>query len=217
MSRAICGRPTKKGTPCTTPVHSWMVGFGFEYADGCYRHMSAIYKEEANQRNQDQEAAWQAYLDSEPACWSWSPLPDLENWTYPRGEDVNDQLSPEALAFIMNDPEAKASAILRHWQDGRCAICGNRQHLVEDHDHQSGMVRGYLCRGCNTQEGSYRAGDTLFGRYRHRHPTSILKLSIRYLDPFTGEYAEPMPNRAKSRAENPWLKLARTQPTEETR
>ena len=43
---------------------------------------------------------------------------------------------------------------MRAWQDGRCALCGFRDGpLVEDHCHMTGLVRGYLCRSCNTTEG----------------------------------------------------------------
>ena len=43
---------------------------------------------------------------------------------------------------------------MRAWQDGRCALCGFRYGpLVEDHCHTTGLVRGYLCRSCNTTEG----------------------------------------------------------------
>ena len=45
---------------------------------------------------------------------------------------------------------------LRRWQHGRCGICGwetDRLHL--DHDHGTGLVRGLLCSGCNTQLGVY--------------------------------------------------------------
>lgn len=39
------------------------------------------------------------------------------------------------------------------WQHGRCAACGIRDNLVLDHDHVTGLERGYLCRRCNRLEG----------------------------------------------------------------
>ncbi|GES27969.1 endonuclease domain-containing protein [Streptomyces angustmyceticus] len=187
----ICGKPTKKGRPCTRSLHSWMVGFDFQYADGCWSHMSQPFQEAQDARKRADEEAWQAYLAADPICWGWPVPDDWDNWTYPQGGDINDQLSETALAMIMGNPESRASAILRHWQDGRCAICGHRRELVEDHDHFTGLTRGYLCRGCNTQEGVYQDSNTLFGRYRRRHPTSLLGLRIRYWDPFINDYAPP--------------------------
>lgn len=45
------------------------------------------------------------------------------------------------------------------WQAGRCGNCGvyAPSKLVLDHEHVTGFVRGYLCRGCNTAEGVGRA------------------------------------------------------------
>jgi hypothetical protein len=38
-------------------------------------------------------------------------------------------------------------------QDGKCAIClgTRRQRLSVDHDHRDGVVRGLLCRMCNSR------------------------------------------------------------------
>lgn len=47
---------------------------------------------------------------------------------------------------------AEAYAVLLDFQNGVCAICLRPSHvrrLAVDHDHQTGMVRGLLCRHCN--------------------------------------------------------------------
>lgn len=66
------------------------------------------------------------------------------------------------------------------WQDGRCAVCGRHDAATEDHDHESGLTRGYLCRSCNLGEAV--SGLRVFALYRWRHPTSILGLHL----PYTG-------------------------------
>lgn len=53
------------------------------------------------------------------------------------------------------------------WQDDRCAWCGysnGDRRLVRDHCHFTGLVRGYLCSGCNSQEGW--ADDSVWGAWR---------------------------------------------------
>lgn len=42
---------------------------------------------------------------------------------------------------------------MRTWQDGRCGLCGFRFPLVVDHCHDTGLIRGQLCRSCNVTEG----------------------------------------------------------------
>lgn len=40
-------------------------------------------------------------------------------------------------------------------QDHRCKICGQQTILVIDHCHTTGVVRGMLCRNCNTGLGMF--------------------------------------------------------------
>lgn len=79
----------------------------------------------------------------------------------------------------------------REWHQGRCAICGGRCTLVEDHDHKTGMMRGLLCRSCNTLEGLGYGG--VWERYRRRNPALICGVRERYWNPFLKEFAEPAP------------------------
>lgn len=64
--------------------------------------------------------------------------------------------------------ERNLLAELRLMQLGGCGICGDRpapgDHLIIDHDHDSGMVRGLLCRPCNTMEGQHSCRDCLPGQ-----------------------------------------------------
>jgi hypothetical protein len=113
-------------------------------------------------------AAWLAADPQEPACWSWE-VPLL----IPRFDD-----------------EGGADRLLGDWHEWQCAVCGCLYPEVTDHDHQTGLVRGRLCRSCNVLEGR-APEDGLFGRYRTRNPASILGLKVRYWNPFTG-YAEPV-------------------------
>lgn len=61
------------------------------------------------------------------------------------------------------------------WQAGRCAWCGYKDSLVEDHCHQTGLVRGLLCRACNQLEGNdwrghfdgWRSGDNTANAIKH--------------------------------------------------
>ena len=58
-------------------------------------------------------------------------------------------------------------------QDGRCAICGvepGARPLSVDHCHETGVVRGLLCHGCNTGIGFLKDS------------TDLLKKAVKYLN-----------------------------------
>lgn len=93
-----------------------------------------------------------SYGLSEPECWSW-PVP--------------------------TNPAESGFALLAAWHEGRCAICGVAAvHQVLDHEHDSGLVRGWLCRSCNVREGL--SHDDVFDRYRVRPPAQTLGVRIFY-------------------------------------
>lgn len=56
-------------------------------------------------------------------------------------------------------PTPQKGGDLWEWQDGRCAMCGvMASRIVRDHCHDTGLVRGLLCSGCNTAEGTSNYG-----------------------------------------------------------
>lgn len=110
----------------------------------------------------------------EPACWSW-PIPDV----VPLIERMPG-LSAAAIEMI---DEGRGGGNPR-WGDfhaGRCAICAiDWQNLVDDHCHDTGQIRGLLCRSCNTCEGV--TVGLIYDRYRMWHPAAILD----HHQPYTG-------------------------------
>jgi len=93
-----------------------------------------------------------------PVCWGWPT-------ELPTAEDIRQKFLAESermgctpgQAGVLWDMERAADAllgdagsVLARWQNGRCAICGRMSDLVCDHDHATGLVRGWLCRSCNT-------------------------------------------------------------------
>lgn len=64
-------------------------------------------------------------------------------------------------------------------QNGLCAVCHelcrSGKRLAIDHDHNSGVVRGLLCSGCNLALGSLRENSTTARRLADYIDNSILK------------------------------------------
>jgi hypothetical protein len=74
-------------------------------------------------------------------------------------KEHNDFLRPGKYGIT---PEELAALEVR--AGGACEICGKRAPTQIDHDHQTGFVRGLLCRRCNTSLGQF--GDTINGLRR---------------------------------------------------
>ena len=120
----------------------------------------------------------------DPVCWLWP--------------------APETCTFASDEV---ARDFLRYWHNGQCAACGSPGDLVQDHDHETGLVRGYLCRSCNGLEAG-ASDKTTWGKYRRRNPATILGISLRYYSPFTG-YAEPAPPPMPIDDDHPAFEAAR--------
>lgn len=154
-----CTGTTKTGQPCKGRASQWPRGVPGN-PRLCGRHLPVPLLEARDAGFAELDRRRRARLaERDPACWAWA--------TRPEGADPHRRL--------------------HDWHDGRCAVCGYRASLVTDHDHETGLVRGLLCRNCNAAEPH---DDGLFEKYRDRSPASILGVSIRYHDPFNG-WAQP--------------------------
>lgn len=89
-----------------------------------------------------------------------------------------DKILAQERAYRANDPEAYRRTKLKHRygltfeqhqamyeaQGGICALCGERAASDVDHNHDTGAVRGLLCRACNLGLGMFK--DTVEGLQR---------------------------------------------------
>jgi hypothetical protein len=130
--------------------------------------MMHITNDELDVRRRGRPAFRDLLGSPEPACWTWTV--------------------PAMLPVFRTEDGARD--YLLHWQEYCCAVCGRRYPDVTDHDHKTGLIRGELCRSCNTSEAF--ATSARFRNYRERNPASILGIRILYWDPFRGE-ARPVP------------------------
>ena len=67
------------------------------------------------------------------------------------------------------------------WQEYRCAMCGFEDaKIVKDHCHESGLIRGLLCTGCNLAEA--RSNQLPWRIYRKFPPTMFVNVKVFYND-----------------------------------
>jgi Recombination endonuclease VII len=177
-----CGRPTKRGKPCRQLV----LGGG-----PCHRHRTSDEPRKAGRVSlawfaappgfsaANDEEAGRAYRNRDPACWSWP--------------------APQTCTF----KDEESAVLFLHWWNRECAVCGLGDELVEDHDHQTGLIRGRLCRSCNSLEGHASDSYGVFRKYRERPPAVILGIRAQYWSPWTGQ-AEPEPEVSDEEAAAQW-------------
>lgn len=215
-----CGRLTKAKTACRqSPLAYWRLPKRDGRPHSCLHHLDpeerAEYDREVAAAKAEEEEAYRQVDQMAPACWGW-PMPENPAPRDPATAFASGELSESSLKRLresLDDPDVAGLAVIEEWQAGRCGICSLEARLVTDHDHSTGLVRGLLCHSCNTAEAFRTVGP--YRRYRERPPAAILGVKARYWDPFTGEYAQPILDRASNRRDNPWLKLARPEPATE--
>ncbi|WP_326615132.1 endonuclease VII domain-containing protein (plasmid) [Streptomyces scopuliridis] len=135
-------------------------------------------------------------LEGVPACLRHLSADELQavelllRWAQPLVDRWLSQLAP--VCWFWPVPEAgrfmDAVTFMFDWQQSRCAICGRpgrrggtrSDSLVLDHDHKSGIARGFLCHPCNKREGLDRPGDGRYANYRRRPPAALLGFSVPY-------------------------------------
>lgn len=109
----------------------------------------------------------------DPSCWYWeSPSEFPKSWS-----------SSGQLAY------------LRVWHDGRCGVCGMVKPIVLDHDHRTGLARGYLCTRCNNMEAKSTKPRDEYACWRARPATEILGLRFAYRNgkvPATADLSKPL-------------------------
>lgn len=180
-----CHHITHQKTRCQRPRISWPDELGIPDPHSCTTHLEAAERaalEEFLDRTDEwriwarEYERWATYDD--PACWSWKPR-DMSRW-----EEYRDRFPERARPTLSK--EICLQGMMESWHEGRCAICGWYGHgrLDADHDHDTGWVRGLLCRSCNTREANTPGG--IWEKYRQRNPASILGVQAMYVSPYTG-------------------------------
>lgn len=168
-----CGRPTSKRTPCTKGLAKVIRWPRPDYvAPACRGHLTREERVALAEVEAYDEAAFRRAHSAPPACHTW-----------PEPEEV-DAPDPElASNYLRGNPflweTLRLSRKMSLWQAERCAICGRQGAPAEDHCHRTGLFRGYLCRSCNTREGSWNTA--IFRAYRQRPPAVILGFTYRYI------------------------------------
>ncbi len=103
--------------------------------------------------------------------------------------NIIDRPQPAYLQWDRNHERLSENALLLEgseglsalwdWQENRCAMCGfEDDKIVKDHCHESGLIRGLLCTGCNLEES--RRNDIRWQIYRKFPPTKLVNVKVFY-------------------------------------
>jgi Recombination endonuclease VII len=164
-----CGRLTKRGGQCTQSIRP--------SNPACGAHITSAEKAAYEARLADARRIACAYWvnDSTPACWSWPVLNSDRSAMHQAITGSDDALHQTFCAYD----------VLWEWQQHRCALCrAATADMVMDHDHETGYIRGWLCRRCNTEEGV--GWSERIGKYRKQNPASLFGIDVWYHSEITG-------------------------------
>lgn len=90
-------------------------------------------------------------------------------------------LDRDGLPSCMSWSVPTPSDDIESWQDGRCAMCRCKNlALVIDHDHDTGLIRGLLCHGCNNHEARKGHWPIVQAWRAGRNPATLLGLGHVY-------------------------------------
>ena len=94
--------------------------------------------------------------------------------------------APTFLEWSTDDlPEACPPTLYKVslWHGRECAICGDKGYVLVDHDHETHLTRGMLCRSCNAREGKHCDG--VFAMWREGvNPGQMYGLAESYWSEF---------------------------------
>lgn len=178
-----CIATAKSGRPCQALAIRWPYGI-----DGnphlCAKHAPTRLREMRDTLFAEEERRRVERLDArDPGCWLWGASLNWDDIAVYYGGPTGD-----LLRRFEEREEGALRIVFAAWHNNRCAVCGFPDgRLVMDHDHDTGLIRGLLCRSCNGCE-PHNGG--LFDKYRQKHPAQILGIELRYFDPFNG-WAQP--------------------------
>jgi len=103
-------------------------------------------------------------------------------YVYPNGKVKCRVSKRQQNKFYKRAKKYKVStSVIRTVLKEACEACGKREKLCVDHNHDTGLIRGTLCHGCNVALGFVRENpETLraLARYIERQASLEVKLHL---------------------------------------
>lgn len=118
------------------------------YCKSCYADLAAAQYQKTKAKRDAQMAAWRAANREKWNAYS-------QNWYRNNPRTATNTRIKKRYGITIDDYESLIAA-----QGDACAICGGHERngtlFSVDHDHDTGKVRGLLCRTCNAAIGLFQ-------------------------------------------------------------